>query len=406
METKRLYRENVYLKKTTAKIVSAEYSGNAVLLKLDQTVFFPTGGGQSCDKGFISGREVLDVYEEGEDIIHKVSCAPGLSWQIGQEAELEIDWEHRFDNMQRHCGEHILTGMFHHLFRGTNKGFHMGEDYMTIDISLEDSPTHQVLTWQMAKEAELLANEAIWHNVPVTTLFFKTKKDAEGIPVRKPITLEKNITIVCVGSPENPSDCVACCGTHPSSSGQVGLIKVFKVESNKGMFRVYFEAGKRAFLKYERQYDILQALSNSISAGEDDLLEKYTIQQEKNKEVRNQLHFLKKNVIQKEGENIISKVSAGEMPGCSSYSVLSLDDLASLGREIAPHVGKIYFLIHRPTNTVFLVSNGKTDCGKLVKENASIYGGKGGGNSSLARAIFSKSEYVDTFIDLIEKHLR
>ena len=89
------------------------------------------------------------------------------------------------------------------------------------------------------------------------------------------------------------------------------------------------------------------------------------------------------------------------------YSLLTLDDLVSLSREIGPAVKKIYFLVHEPSHTVLLVSDGKkTDCGKLVKENASIYNGKGGGNQTMARAIFTKDEYVDTFIDLIEKHLR
>lgn len=410
MFTKKIFRENVYQQEATATITACTTDGDYCRVELDQTIFFPTGGGQSCDRGTISGAPVVDVYEEGDSIIHKIPKSLRDSWQVGEEVNLVLDWEHRFDNMQRHCGEHILTGMFYQLYRGTNKGFHMGDDYMTIDISLDDSPDYDTLTWDMVKEAEHLANDAIWRNVPVTTLHFDTKKETKDLPVRKPVTIDRDITIVCVGSTENPADCVACCGTHPSTSGQVGLIKAYKVESNKGMYRVYFEAGRRAFRKYQKEYDILQTLSTSVSAGEDDIIEKFTTQQEKNRDIRSQLHFLKKEVLAREvsfiKESIGSSLNPDEKETVRRYEILSTDDLASIGREIGPCTQKIFFLVHSPSNTVFLVSDGKIDCGKLVKENAAIYGGKGGGNRSLARAIFTKEEYVDVFIDLIEKHLR
>ena len=282
---------------------------------------------------------------------------------------------------------------------------------MTVDISLEENPDFKTLTWEMAKHAELCTNEAIWTNAPVITRHFDTKAEAAQLPLRKALAIERDITIVCVGAVENPSDCVACCGTHPSTAGQVGMVKIFKVEPNKGMFRVYFEAGRRAFLKYQEEMDVLTALCNKLSAGTEDVLNKYESAQEKNKESRTQLHLLKKEVLAREAAAIQAQITASAaagdaLPLVRHYALLSLDDLASLGREISPQIDKIAFLVHDPTHTVFLVSNGKTDCGRLVKENASIYNGKGGGNASLARAIFTSSEYVDTFLDLIEKHLR
>ena len=294
--------------------------------------------------------------------------------------------------------------MFYREYGGVNRGFHMGDQYMTIDISLEAKPEFTAITWEMAKHAEECANEAIWQNQPVITRHFDTKKEAENLPLRKALALEKDITIVCVGSVENPADCVACCGTHPATAGQVGLIKIFKVEPNKGMFRIYFEAGKRAFLKYQQELDTLTALSNSLSAGTDDVLSKYHAQIEKNKEARSQLHFLKKEVIMREAADIAEALEKGE--NVRRYHILSLDDLTVLAREVSPYAKKIVFLVHEPSYTVFLASDGSVDCGKLVKDNAQIYGGKGGGNKTTARAIFTKEEYVDTFIDLIEKHLR
>ena len=411
MKTERLFKEDVYMKEAEAAVTSlTETKEGRTAVTLDRTIFFPTGGGQSCDRGTIAGFPVIDVYEDekADDIIHVLDCRPSefehAASPAGKLLKLSLDWEHRFDNMQRHCGEHILSGMFYREYGGVNRGFHMGDQYMTIDISLEAKPEFTAITWEMAKHAEECANEAIWQNQPVITRHFDTKKEAENLPLRKALALEKDITIVCVGSVENPADCVACCGTHPATAGQVGLIKIFKVEPNKGMFRIYFEAGKRAFLKYQQELDTLTALSNSLSAGTDDVLSKYHAQIEKNKEARSQLHFLKKEVIMREAADIAEALEKGE--NVRRYHILSLDDLTVLAREVSPYAKKIAFLVHEPSCTVFLVSDGSVDCGKLVKDNAQIYGGKGGGNKTTARAIFTKDEYVDTFIDLIEKHLR
>lgn len=412
MKTQRLFKEDVYMKEAEAVITSlAEAKGGHAAVTLDKTIFFPTGGGQSCDKGTIAGFQVVDAYEDekADDIVHVLDCSPadieGLAAYKEQNGvQLVLDWEHRFDNMQRHCGEHILSGMFFREYGGVNRGFHMGDQYMTIDISLEAMPEFTTITWEMAKHVEECANEAIWQNQPVITRHFDTKKEAENLPLRKALALEKDITIVCVGSVENPADCVACCGTHPATAGQVGLIKIFKVESNKGMFRIYFEAGKRAFLKYQNELDTLTTLANSLSAGTDDILSKYHAQVEKNKESRNQLHFLKKEVIAREAADIAEALERGE--NVRRYHILSLDDLTVLAREVSPYAKKIAFLVHEPSFTVFLVSDGNVDCGKLVKDNAQIYSGKGGGNKTTARAIFTKDEYIDTFIDLLEKHLR
>lgn len=180
------------------------------------------------------------------------------------------------------------------------------------------------------------------------------------------------------------------------------MLKIYKVESNKGMFRIYFEAGQRAFTQYQARFDVLTTLENKLSAGFGDLLSKYEAQQEKAKESRNELYHLKKSVIMRE----ISDIKASLTPAfVKKYDKLAINDILDIGKELKGLIPTIAFLVHQPSNTVLLFSD-QYDCNKLVKENADIYGGKGGGNKNSARAIFSKAEYVDTFIDLIEKHLR
>lgn len=405
METRKLYKEDVYRQSCEAVITDISEEKDGLVLILDRTVFFPTGGGQSCDRGTIAGHAVIDVYEGGGDdpgaVCHRLA-EKECKLSIGDTVDIAIDWTHRFDNMQRHCGEHILSGKFYELYGGVNRGFHMGEDYMTIDISLEENPDFDKVTWDMAKAAELAANQVIWQNLPVITRHFDDRSEAENLPLRKALAFDEDITIVCVGSPENPADCVACCGTHPASAGQVGMVKIYKVEVNKGMYRIYFEAGERAFRQYQERFDVLTTLENRLSAGFDDLLAKYSAQQEKTKEVRNELYHLKKWVISRE----IDDISASLTPAfVRKYDKLSINDILDIGKGLAGKIPTVAFLIHRPSNTVLLFTD-RHDAGKLVKENADIYGGKGGGNKNSARAIFAKEEYVDTFIDLIEKHLR
>ena len=122
-------------------------SKNTSCLVLDSTIFFPTGGGQSCDLGTINGVEVIDVFEK-ENIVYHILKGCDASIETGDTVSLEIDWDRRFDNMQRHCGEHILSGIFFRLFGGVNRGFHMGEDYMTIDISLEADENYSEINWE------------------------------------------------------------------------------------------------------------------------------------------------------------------------------------------------------------------------------------------------------------------
>lgn len=402
MSTIKLYQNDVYQKECTASVVSITDD----LVLLDQTVFFPTGGGQSCDLGTISGIEVLDVFEEDDLVYHRLASTPSFS--AGDTVQCQIDWERRFDNMQRHCGEHILSGICFREFGGINRGFHMGKDYMTVDISLEEDPSITEITWEMAKHAELCTNEVIWSNAPVTVRRFETREEAEKMPLRKKLAIDEEISIVCVGDVNNAADCVACCGTHPSTAGQVGLVKLYKVEHYKGMFRIYFEAGKRALLDYDAKHDLITNLGNRFSAGTDDLISKIDAQDEKRKALKNELNVLRQSVIESRIADIRDALSNAQNDEILTYEFndMKTDDLMNIGRPVMKEVKKLLQIIAPQDNTLLLFSDGTVHCGKLVKENASIYNGKGGGNATSARAIFPNRENLDTFIDLIEKHLR
>ena len=414
MDTKKLYKQDVYLKEASATIQEIRETQAGYAIVLDRTVFFPASGGQPSDTGVLTSpdgdlvSDITDVYEEGGQIFHVAEKNP---FSTGQSVICAINWERRFDHMQRHCGEHILSGIFFREYGGVNRGFHMGDEYLTIDINLEENPEYEEVTMDMALAAEKMANEVIWQNAPVVTRYYEDPDEVSALPTRKAVTATEDIAIVCVGSPENPADCVACCGTHPSTAGQVGLVKIYKVEHYKKMFRVYFDAGARALADYGFKHGVISALNLKYSANTGDLMEKIALQDDKVKDVRNELFVLKQTFI---SEKIAeTKAEMDKEPDSHilvmEFHGLKTDDLLHIGRPFCAMESsrKLLMIISPKENTLLLFSNGKKyDCGKLVKENAHIYNGKGGGNQTSARALFTSREYLDTFIDLIEKHLR
>ena len=417
MKTIRLYQDDRYIREWEATITSVSQicdSEASFIVTLDQSAFFPEGGGQSCDLGMIGSLTVTDVQEKDGEVYHTVKAEAagtddgGLSSPVvGQCVLCTLDWRRRFDNMQRHCGEHILSGIFFSMFGGVNRGFHMGHDYMTIDISLEAKPEITEITYEDALAAELEANKVIWSDAPVTVKHFDSREEAEKMPLRKALAFDEDITIVSVGSTENAADCVACCGTHPSTAGQVGMIKIYKVESYKGMFRIYFEAGERALCDYRLKHDMLTRLSNSYSSSIEDFPSKLKAQEEKLADAKNQLFHLKNAFIDDRCARLDELLEAAET-NVITYEVeqLSLDDVFNMAKRYMGSCKGLIMLYSIRDTSYILVSDGTIDCGSLVKEYASFYKGKGGGNKVSARAIFSSREDAEMFADLIGKHLR
>ena len=403
METIRRYEENPYLKELETQVLESFETEGGQALVLRETLFFPEGGGQPWDLGTVDGLPLARVTESEGRILH-VLAEPG-DFPPGRRVRLALDWDRRFDHMQRHCGEHILSGIFFREFGGVNRGFHMGDQYMTIDISLEQDATVAELTWEMALRAELLANEAVWADLPVSVRLFETKEAAAGVPLRKTLEIERDIRVVCVGREENPADCVACCGTHPATSGQVGLIKLYKMENYKGMVRIYFEAGRRALLDYREKHRLLSDLGARYSAGPEDLAAKLAARDAKASEVRDGFYRLRQSVLRQRTEEILG-TAPGPILTYRSYGDLPQEDLLTLGRSVSAARPGLFIVRDEGASTLLLFSGGKPDCGKLVRDHLDIYSAKGGGNAVSARIIFAKEESAELFVDLLEKHLR
>ena len=419
MGATKLYQNDVYIREWDAEVTKVTEDG----IFLDQTAFFPEGGGQSCDLGTIQviadGKQgqplqVTDVQEDGEEVLHRLASYDGIS--EGCRIHCSLDWPRRFDNMQRHCGEHILSGIFYQECGGVNRGFHMGDDYMTIDISLEDEPTNpeagrpEVINWDMALHCERLANEVVWSNAPVYVFRFDSREEAEKLPLRKKLAFDEDISIVCVGSPEHAADCVACCGTHPATAGQVGLIKLFKVEKYKEMFRIYFEAGARALADYDMKHDMLTELSNSYSSSIEDFPDKVRGLEQRVSDTKGELISLKRAFTEIECASLDGKLeNADSNVVVHDLEHFSMDDAFNMAKSYMGKdrcKGKLILLYSKPSTSYILASDGNINCGSLVKEYAGFYQGKGGGNDVSARAIFTNDEDASLFADLLQKHLQ
>lgn len=405
MKTAKLYQEDVYMKTADGNIMEVIVTPKETLLATDVSIFFPEGGGQPSDTGYLNDEFVHHVSEKNGVIYHHV--ASGTSIKTGETVTMRLDWNNRFKNMQAHLGEHILSGVFHSLFGGVNRGFHMGENYITIDIALENDPKIQEISPDMAMEAERKANEIVWSNHPVTISHFSDSKEAKTLKLRKDLTLEaEDITVVTVGDKDAPKDCVACCGTHPATSSEVGLIKIYKVEKNKGMFRIYFDCGTRAMENFDNLHEVMTRISDRYSAGLEDLEEKLLKEDQKNRNMRVKLSELTRTLALQRAELLSAKASDKKGIIYEKYDDFFPDDILKIEKELTKYPGILYALLSKKDMTVLLISDGEIKCGNLVKDYANFYGGKGGGKPELARAIFKNETDADLFVDLLEKHLR
>lgn len=411
MTTEKYYQHDVDCRELNGRIEAIQHDGKSTRIIMDRTVFFPTGGGQPCDTGTIvtpdgTSVSVIDVQEDKNTgiISHTIDGDSSAidALQVGMTVTQKLNEDRRRINTQRHTGEHILTGAFIQLFGGANKGFHMGGEYVTIDMDYDGKK----LTEEQVRAAEKLANEVIWANLPVTVSTFPNREEASVMPTRKPVTQDGEITIVTIGDLESPHDCVACCGTHFHRTGEVGLIRIHKFEPNKGMNRIYFECGDRALESMQSDDTLLRSVQERFSAGSHDLLQKMDIRDEKEAELRQDCTGLRQYYRDREMARITSLLHR-DTPDFyqDSFTLVSPDDLLKLGfaimeDEAAP---ALMALVHRPSHTVLLFSDGSRNCGALVKEHVKSLGGRGGGRPDQARALMPNEDAVEKFIESLKE---
>lgn len=311
MLTSKLYYEDAYIKVFNASVLSCEFTGDFYEIVLDKTAFFPEGGGQKADCGFIGDAEITDVQEVNGKIIHFSK----KSLTVGQQYECKIDWDTRFVRMQNHSGEHIVSGIVHSMFGYDNVGFHMEDDYVTVDFSGE-------LNREQLDIIEEKANFAVFSNYKINCYFPDVSKLSE-LDYRSKLDLTENVRLVEI---EN-TDLCACCAPHVNFTGEIGVIKILDFMRHRGGVRVVMKCGFDALHDYREKYKSVYEVSGLLSAKQSDISASVQRLLEEIDSVRRDFYNFKLLVAQNDKSNLLT---VGE---CSYFITKGYD--ADMMRELA-----------------------------------------------------------------------
>jgi len=248
----KLYYENPYQTEFTAEVINVIEKGNKYHVELNETCFYPEGGGQPSDTGHINGNLVTYVYEENGTIYHILEVKPLKIHKV----KCRIDFEKRYDYMQQHLGQHLLSACISHLFNANTIGFHLGLNSASIDLD-------KVIGGTEIKDAQMKANDIILKNIKVEVLY-PTNSELKKLSLKKiPVKVGEKIRIVKIGDIDvNP-----CCGIHPSSTIEVQLINVIKFEKYKTGIRIEFICGQRAVSDYDLKHEAIEKMSKLLSCN-------------------------------------------------------------------------------------------------------------------------------------------
>lgn len=379
--TERLYLKDAYCKRFTAVVTGCEVLDGKFGIELDQTAFFPEGGGQPADRGTMNGIPVTDVQQKGNRVIHYLET----ELQVGEKVSCEIDWELRYTRMQGHTGEHIFSGIVHSLYQYDNVGFHLNDKMITMDFNGS-------LSSEDIKIIEIKSNEAIYQNADVVA-YYPTRDELETLEFRSKKELTEDLRIVAIGE---DIDCCACCAPHVAKTGEVGIIKVIDFYSFKQGTRVEMLAGKTALLDFIdmnlRVKEIMKATSSPRNAIVDAVREKVSALQE--------LRF--------ENQKLSKLLAYSELELCEAgdavYSVaanLSFDELRyCANRLLEKEYNSCILLSKTEGEYLYVISSKSIDVRPIVKELNERFAGKGGGKSEYSQGKISSGseEEIKEFI--------
>ncbi len=390
--TERLYYSDSYCPNFSARVLEClDLDGSAAVV-LDRTAFYPTGGGQPHDTGTLNRNPVVDVIEREEDesVIHVLSSAEIESvLQPGDQVQGVIDWLRRFDHMQQHTGQHILSQAFVQTVDADTVGFHLGDDYSTIDLNCD------MLSDDDVTRAEALANGIIFDDRPVVARFVEPEEVAV-LPLRKAPPAKNAIRVVQVEG----FDWSACGGTHVARAGEIGLIKVVRVERRGTETRVTFLCGRRALRHYRMLNTLTRDLALHLTVGVEELPQAIERRQTEARTVRKERDRLRELLLDHEavaliaGAQVIGPVSVVH----EVFKAREVEEVRRLATRIASQPGHVALLGVEGEKAQLIFARSADlgyDMRPLLQGACRLVGGGGGGGPELAQGGGSHPDRID-----------
>lgn len=388
--TQKLYYDSAYTRDWHTQITGRVDKEDGTYITLAETAFYPHGGGQPCDLGRIGGVAVLDVNIEDGEVWHKVERAPEQ-----KEVYCEIDWERRFDHMQHHTGQHLLSAITLKLADAMTLSFHLGTEYATIDVAAAEWGADQLT----AIEQEV--NRQIYRNARISSSWV-TAEEAARLPLVKQPTVTEDIRIVEMEGVEYN----ACGGTHVAATGEIGILKLLKTEKVKGGTRIYFKCGFRALNEFTAAQQVLNGISVKLKTSREELLDRIDKMETDQKQLLSELSTVKSTNDTYYAQELLSAREG--LVIAQVFEDKSLKDMQSLATKLTEdHEGIVLFASISEAKVV-LAQNGQPpewSCGPFFKGNLGAYQGKGGGSDRMAQAGFASSEDALAFYEFTKDQL-
>ena len=371
--TNRLYYTEPYRTEFGATVVAVGVIDGRTHVTLDQTAFYPTSGGQPFDTGTLGGAAISEVIDREDGTIAHVTSG---SHKIGEVVQGAIDWARRFDHMQQHTGQHVLSAAFDRLFGVRTESFHMGTLSATIDLAREVS-AKQVAT------AEDEANRVVWEDRPVA-IRFATAEEAAKMPLRKESIRTGPLRLIDV---EN-FDLSACGGTHVARTGGIGVIAVGGAEKFRGGARVEFLCGGRALNRFRRWRDSLAATQKFLSVAPEEMAAVVERMQGESKAQQRTLRGFQEKLAIHEAHALLEKAGSQGMiiAALEGWDAQGLKAIAVAVVAETPNLVVALFTATTPALVVIARGTAATaDAGAMLKSLVAQFGGKGGGKPDLAQ---------------------
>ena len=369
--TERLYYTEPYRRSFDGTVTAVEPAADRYNVVLDHTAFYPTSGGQPFDTGTLGGAAVSDVIDREDGTIAHVVSAP---LKVGEVVQGEIDWARRFDHMQQHTGQHVLSAAFDRLFGARTESFHMGQLSSTIDLASELSAA------QIAR-AEDDANQVVWEDRPVT-IRFATAEEAAAMPLRKESGRTGPLRLIDVQG----YDLSACGGTHVGRTGAIGVIAIGGWEKFRGGSRIEFLCGGRAVERFRMWRDAFATMQKHLSVAPVDMAGSIERLQEDSKALQRTIRGFQEKLAAHEAGALLAKGSPVIVEAIDGWDAQGLKGIAAAATAADPRAVVALFTTTPPALVVIARGSSATvDANAVVKQLTAKFGGKGGGKPDLAQ---------------------